>query len=434
MSGQSGIPARRSANGASRRIDLNRRGLVAAAATGVLALSLRPFSIAAASPDRADQSGAPPSDVFTPVTVRPLAPTTAPVLGDDSRYHLAYDLWVTNTKAAPAIITGIEILNAADPSQLVASLEGESLNAVVRELSLRPTPDASLAPGQSKLIFMNAAVDDPGRIPAAIAHRVTGAGAANPGATEPTPFSYVTSPIPLVRFRPPVIEAPLRGDRWVATNGPGQSTSAHRSAVQSVNGSLYNAQRFAIDWVRLDAQDRLVTGDQSVLSNWAYYGEPIYAVADGLVVSALDDLPDQIPGRLPDTSSITIETVDGNHIVHEIGGGLYAFYAHMIPGSLTVKVGDRVRAGDVIGRLGNSGNTSAPHLHLHIMDGPSVLGSDGVPYVHRAFTLTGGIDPVLWDSTDGLEGVWPTTGQSIRPGEYRAALPQNLHVIAWPES
>lgn len=414
-----------------RRAGLSRRALAAAVAAGALALSVSPRLGVEGSPVRGADGGATLPEAFTPVTVRPLAPTTAPVLGDDGRYHLAYDLLLTNAKAAPALVSRLEIVNAADPTRVLVVLEGEALRSVVRELSLRPT-DATLAPGFSKLIFVNVVIEDPGRIPAAIAHRLIGAGAANPGATEATPFSYLTTPISLVSSRPPVIESPLRGDRWVAVNGPGQTTGAHRSSVQSVNGSLYNAQRFAIDWVSLDDQGRFVTGDQSVLTNWRCYGEPIHAVADGLVVSALNTLPDQLPGRPPETASLSLETVDGNHIVQEIGGGLYAFYAHMIPGSVNYKAGDRVKAGDVLGRLGNSGSSSAPHLHLHIMDSPSVLGSDGVPYVLRAFTLTGGIDPIRWEETEGLEGIWPTNGQSVRAGEYRAALPQNLHVITWP--
>jgi murein DD-endopeptidase MepM/ murein hydrolase activator NlpD len=78
---------------------------------------------------------------------------------------------------------------------------------------------------------------------------------------------------------------------------------------------------------------------------------------------------------------ITSETVAGNHIVLDLGGGRYAFYAHFQPGSLKVKVGDRVTRGQVIGLVGNSGNSTEPHLHFHISDGVSPLGSEGLPYV-----------------------------------------------------
>ena len=75
------------------------------------------------------------------------------------------------------------------------------------------------------------------------------------------------------------------------------------------------------------------------------YGAQILAVADGTVVSALSTLPDQKPGSLPDPSTITLDTVDGNHVVLDLGGGSFAFYAHMQPGSVRVREGQHVRRG-----------------------------------------------------------------------------------------
>jgi hypothetical protein len=74
-------------------------------------------------------------------------------------------------------------------------------------------------------------------------------------------------------------------------------------------------------------------------------------------------------------------------VVVKIAPKRFAFYAHMQPGSLRVKEGDRVRKGQILGLLGNTGNTDAPHLHFHIMDGPSPLQSNGLPV--RALALHG---------------------------------------------
>jgi murein DD-endopeptidase MepM/ murein hydrolase activator NlpD len=63
----------------------------------------------------------------------------------------------------------------------------------------------------------------------------------------------------------------------------------------------------------------------------------------------------------------------------------YAFYAHIIPGTITVKVGDQVKKGQVLGRLGNSGNSDAPHLHFHLGDANAPLGSEGIPWVFERF-------------------------------------------------
>jgi murein DD-endopeptidase MepM/ murein hydrolase activator NlpD len=89
-----------------------------------------------------------------------------------------------------------------------------------------------------------------------------------------------------------------------------------------------------------------------------------------------------------------VQTAGGNYVVIDMGRGRYAFYAHMQPGSLRVKRGDRVKPGDVLGRLGNTGNTDAAHLHFHVMDSPSPLRSNGLPFTFTRMTGLGRItDP-----------------------------------------
>ena len=155
--------------------------------------------------------------------------------------------------------------------------------------------------------------------------------------------------------------------------------------------------------MRLDGQGRLRHGPAANVRSYTCYGEELLAVADGVVVSVLDDLPDQVPPKLPDPSTITLANVDGNHVVLDIGQGLFAFYAHMKPGSVRVRLGQKVRAGTVLGLLGNSGNSSAPHLHFHLMDTASVLGSEGLPYVLSRFKLAGRIQSTYGIARDEAE-------------------------------
>lgn len=77
----------------------------------------------------------------------------------------------------------------------------------------------------------------------------------------------------------------------------------------------------------------------------------------------------------------------GNSIVEDLGDGHFALYAHLKADSLKVKRGDRVKRGDVIAQMGNTGNSTGPHLHLHIMNSPRILESDGLPYVFDSFTI-----------------------------------------------
>jgi murein DD-endopeptidase MepM/ murein hydrolase activator NlpD len=135
-----------------------------------------------------------------------------------------------------------------------------------------------------------------------------------------------------------------------------------------------------------DADGKAVTGDPSEVSNWVGYGAKVMVVADGVVLASLDDLEDQVPGELPDPSTMNLENVDGNYVVIDHGDGLYSFYAHFQSGNVEVEVRDEVQAGDQLGLLGNTGNTSAPHLHFHMVGGPSPIASDGFPYVTRQWS------------------------------------------------
>ena len=113
----------------------------------------------------------------------------------------------------------------------------------------------------------------------------------------------------------------------------------------------------------------------------------------------LDGLPEQVAGVSP--VGLPLEHYAGNHVVQDIGDGNFALYAHLKTGSVTVKPGDSLTAGQVIANLGNTGNTDAPHLHFHVMSTPDPLRSNGLPFVFKDFTLDGrlasmnALDPLL---------------------------------------
>jgi hypothetical protein len=368
-------------------------------------------------------------DSFTPLVIGPLATDTAPFLGDDGQYHVVYELWVTNAKAVPATIETIDVLDANNPARVLHTLTGPDLVRRVALLSARPAESATLGANESRVIFIELAFAEERLVPQALAHHFVGTGAANPAAQSATPISYVVGPWPIRRIRAPVLGPPLRGPGWVAVNGC-CALGTHRSALQSVNGDLVNSQRFAIDWMRLDEQGRFVNGDASRPESWAGYDQPVLAVAMGRVVAMRNDLDDQPPGQLPDPATITVDTVDGNYVVLDLGEGMFVFYAHMRKGSVSVRVGQTVRAGQEIGRLGNTGNTSAPHLHLHVMAGASPLGANGLPYVFRAFTLRGRVDGARFAAAADMSGVWSPVATAPSPRANQ--LPLDLRVVDWP--
>ena len=144
-----------------------------------------------------------------------------------------------------------------------------------------------------------------------------------------------------------------------------------------------------IDWSR-EVHGRVFTGDGKQNTDYSSYGAPIHAVASGVVVSAINNRP-QVP---PHTSTADNHTLhgpadwSGNSVIERIAPGVYATYAHMQTGSVRVRAGQRLRAGEVIGLLGNSGNTSEPHLHFGIVDRAD-FWSDSLPFAFRSFTVQG---------------------------------------------
>lgn len=401
------------------------RGFVAAAVTaGVLGLG---FWACGDSASTAQATTA--HAVFTPIIGSILGGETAPVAASDGRHYVVYELLLTNAKRIPAELLRLEILDQ-DSGRVLQTLEGDSLVGVLRNLNVDPVDDAALASSESRLALISLGFDSAEDAPDHIVHHLNALAAANPGSREPTPVQYDLASLDVSRHTPPVLESPLKGEGWLAINGCCDGTGAHRGAIQTVNGKLWDSQRFAIDWMRVDDQRRIFAGDPKSVDSYAGYGAPVYAAADGTVVSVLDGLDDQVPGQLPDPTTITLETVDGNHVVLDHGGGVYTFYAHFQKGSVMVGLGEQVSAGQQLALLGNSGNTSAPHLHFHAMTGVVPLGSDGIPFVNPSFTTTQRIDDDEFDAAlfDGA----PLPPPSGAPQGHEDQLPLNFEVVTFP--
>jgi hypothetical protein len=327
----------------------------------------------------------PLTDTYTPVVASVLGPPTFFVSGTDGKYHIAYDVQFQNTHTAAARLSKVDVVDAGN-RVLVSMPEPEVLRRL-RTLDARPVGDTGIEPKGSRVLFIELTFDSLAQVPKVFLHNLSLIGAKHPTDTEPSVFNYTILPYNVAAAKPLTIGPPLAGKGWIATNGCCAPGRPHRSSFQSVNGMIINAQRFAIDWMRMNDDGYMVVGDPSKNENWVNYGADDIAVADGTVIETLDEFDDNKPGDLPKT--VTVKNIGGNHIVLDLGNGLYGFYAHLKRGSLKVRVGDKVRKGDKLALLGNTGNSSAPHLHFHIMDSPSVLGSNGIPYVIESFEYDG---------------------------------------------
>jgi Peptidase family M23 len=370
-------------------------------------------------------------DVLSPL-VGMLIATPNPVLGADDKTHLPYEIILMNMAAGSVSLKKIETLDA-ESGAVLGSWEGDGLAQMIRLNG--GAKGADLTAGGSGILFMDVTLDGGAATPKALRQRyqiaVTNASVADsagdrdPAPLPPQDITLTGDPIE-VGAPAVVIAPPLKGSRWVAGGGCCSPYSYHRGATLAINGGIRVAERFAIDFVQLNDQNMLNSGPQDQLSSYAFFGDEIYSVANGTVVEIGDGLPEQVPGKLPEGA--TIQMAAGNHVVVDIGEGRFAFYAHMQPGSLKVKVGDRVITGQVLGLLGNSGNTDAPHLHFHVMDGPSPLVSNGLPYVFTSFSGQG----MLKDEKPLFTGGQVDVDESVLAGPHKKQLPLNDQVVSFP--
>ncbi len=327
--------------------------------------------------------------------------------------HLAYELYLTNATSTPVTIDSVRAVNA-DGGAAVQQFDGAELVAHARVVGAAPATSAptgvTLQGGQLGVIWLDPTAGDAQSVPTVIDHVVTMTFAAAPNPLIPADYTETIARTSVGAVPAAVIRSPLDGQRWLNGNGCCAAVTAHRGALNPINGRYYLAERFAIDWVQLTADDRIYTGDITQLSSYAYYGAPIHAVADGEVVAVSDDLPDETPGANPEVGKLQITQFGGNYVVQRFrqdGHDYYAFYAHLRPGTATaaVTVGQRLEAGQKVGELGNSGNSDAPHLHFHVMDGPNPLASNGLPYVFDSLTMVGraaGADALDAAATKGV--------------------------------
>jgi hypothetical protein len=199
-----------------------------------------------------------------------------------------------------------------------------------------------------------------------------------------------------------VLSAPVRGGIWYISEGCCTDDTHHRRGLVPINGQLMVAQRFAIDFYKLDDQHRTWIGNPKKLSSYLSYQQPIIAAAAGTVVHALDGLPNN--PALPKPPPIPpIEETVGNHVIVEIGPNTYVLYAHMDPGSVKVRVGQHVEKGQELGVIGTSGNSTTPHVHFQLLSTPTFFPSNSLPYVFDQFDLLGRVPVRLWDDNLGLE-------------------------------
>ena len=351
-----------------------------------------------------------------------------PVKGSDGRAHVLYELLLVNTSAKPADLRRVEVLDAASGKSLLALddaaiVKGEYLHALDRKSAETTT----FAPFMGRTLILNLAFDSKAAIPRKVVTRLELAGL-DPFTNEPATFDYRASEVEISDADPPVLSPPLEGEGWLVSDGCCGPTG-HVSALIGLDGRLQASERFAIDWIKTDKDGHVFNGDKSKPANWVGFGAKVLAVAPGVVTVANDGMEEHDAGAMPD--KLAFAQHPGNSVALALDNGFTAVYAHLQPGSIKVKVGDRVEAGQVLGLLGNTGGSLAPHLHFHIVNGASGFTSDGYPYVLRSFALRGEADPALL--TQVLAGKASFLHGGEKPSVHKDELPLNFNIVDFPK-
>jgi hypothetical protein len=339
----------------------------------------------------------------------------SPVPGTDKQRHVVYDFQLDNVTGSAVRLERLQVAATSPPGVLATYRGAEILPLLLVAGAHRPT--RTLEPGQTGFVFLDLTFPRAGTIPRHLEHRLVLRVGEGSTAERQTMDGI---PVQLDSRAPIRIDRPLRGGNLIALNGC-CAKSPHARAVLPIGGRFVNAQRFAIDFVRFRGQATF-EGDPSRNESYFIFGTPVLAVAPGRVIATRASVPENTPPIEPPFT--TFKALLGNYVVEALGGHRFALYAHLQTGSVRVRAGERVHRGQVLARVGNTGNSTEPHLHLHVTSGPSPIASDGVPYVFRSFRY----DARLVGLDTGNPSIVPADPPRTRKRE----LPLDNDIIAFP--
>lgn len=361
------------------------------------------------------------------------------VRGTDGRFHIAYELVLTGATRFTVEIERVEVRDART-HRVLLSLAGPELLSRMNPVAdtpagvppeyLPPSPSATLLPPSgSAVVWLDVQVQRRTSLPRVLEHRVLASTRPPPGG-QSFEFSGLVGRVSLRKEEPLRLGPPVRGGIWVAVEGCCDHPTHHRRGLLVVDGNQVVPQRFAIDWMMLDQRHRAWVGDPARLSSYFSYGQPLIAAAAGRVVIARDGVADNTPPNEPPAP--TVEGLPGNRVVLRVGPGIYLLYAHLARGSVRVRVGQRVRRGQVLGRLGNSGASATPHLHMQVQVGRSFV-SDGLRFAFDRVQFLGQITDTFWDGDLGQRPNGQLTFAPARgSGTRRSEMPLDLNVVRLP--
>lgn len=305
----------------------------------------------------------------------PFEPTAFP---SADHVYLMYELHFTNFEMNPVSLRRIEVFDAdKKDARPIAALEASELDALMQVVGSWPsggnTDSAELRSGQSEVLFLCIAFKRGAPVPNNLSHRVLTPESAVEGAVVGTHNTELR-----------VLGPPVKGADWLASDGPSNDVSNHhRRGLPIFGGRTLISRRYAIDWQQSE-NGSTFSGDALDKRSYFAYDQQVVAVADGRIVKVRGGLPENVPGHDEEfhpAVPITMRTLAGNFVILDLGKGQFAHYLHLKPGTLRVKAGDRVRRGQILAKIGSSGDAREPHLHFEVTDSPILMVGEGVPYL-----------------------------------------------------
>lgn len=293
-----------------------------------------------------------------------------------------YELHLTNISDDSIVLKKLEVIDVTDSEVIASFIKDDLKSRFIRLETSQESDENTLPPNTSGVIYLELILkkDKPKR---QLEHRLeseTGQG------NKSKSFSVQGASVNLTKQPEIILGPPLRDGFWAAVYDPSWERG-HRRVFYTVNGKSRLPGRFAIDFIRVDAQGRYAAADENFIKNWLGYGNEVIAVKDGIIASTSDVFSES--PTLSEHPKYPPEKATGNYVSINIGDGLAAFYEHLKPGSIKVRPGQKVKKGDVIASIGFTGSTTGPHLHFHVADEDSPLGAEGVSFAFEKFTLLG---------------------------------------------
>ena len=355
--------------------------------------------LALASAASAEDYGRPTAILVSPIHEAQV------VRGDDGMDHVEYELLVVSVFPEPVTLSRVTVLDPAGKELM--RIEGDALAAATQTLFAKT--ETPVIPASAAVSVDVDLIVPPDTVPERVTHRIAYTLKADSELAVMVDSLEVDAPEVAINRQPAMlIKPPVTGEGWLVSSGCCKP-NIHRDLRIAIDGvRIETAETFAIDWAKVK-NGRIFDGDGSKVEQHYAFGEDVLAVADGTVVSIQDGKPETTPNvpMIPETK----EDYGGNHVILEIAPNVFALYVHLHPGSLTVKVGEVVKAGAPLAKIGNTGPSMGPHLHFGLSDKPDFFAGRSLPFVFDSFTLVGAVD---FDTSEGDRVVIVPDSREVR--------------------